>query len=147
MSNDTIKSILSDIESLDSLRDKIETHASDAQREADDACDEACEAGNQAETASNTASEARDNAQQAASYADDMSFQLSELHERVSELMTDDNDDSDELTELKRNNELLESALKFERAKFARIVQFVQAIADESITLDDNSETSESESS
>ncbi len=124
-----VSGICNQIEELESKACEIESAANDASRAACDAKSE-CDS-------------AEEHADRCESIADDLQRELQNVRDEIESLETDD---SDELAELKRNNELLENALKFERAKFARIVQFVQAIADETITLDD-SETSESESS
>ncbi len=117
-----VSSITNQIEELQSKAADIESAANDASRAAADARTEA-------ETAESRADDAE-------CMADDIQRELGDLISQLEEYEGDG--DNDELAELKTVNELLTKELEHERAKFARIIQFVQAIADESITLDDN---------
>lgn len=126
-----------DISGAVNLIEELEGKAGECESAANDASRAACDAKTECDNA-------EENADRCESIADDIQMQLSELRDEIEGFENDDDDsDSDELAELKTNNELLASELKFERAKFARIVQFITAIADETIVID-SSDASES---
>lgn len=126
-----------DVSSLVNQIEEIESNAADIESAANDASRAACDAKSECDSA-------EDAADRAESLADDVQRALSDLRDTLEDTETDD--DSEEITALKSNVEMLENELKFERAKFARIVQFIAAIADEKITID-SSEPSDSPAS
>jgi chromosome segregation ATPase len=116
------------VEELESQISQAETETESASSYADDAATAAREAEQHADNACGAIGEMQ-------TLAESLGDECAQLVERVETLETELESAGDSV-KLQRVIDTLETALKFERAKFARIIEFISAIATESITLD-----------